>query len=414
MTKPFLLSDRFVLLIITGGIAAYKSLDLIRRLKDKGANVDVIMTRAAQEFITPLSVQSLTHRPVFSDLFDRHDELDVGHIRLARQADLVIVAPATAHSLAKTALGLSDDLATTVLAAHKQPVLFAPAMNPAMWHNSAIQAHVDSLTKQGHHFAGPQAGAMAEAGEEGTGRLAETEEIIRQGEWLLRQRLHLPLKGRRVLITAGPTEEALDPIRYISNRSSGQQGYALAEAAWQMGADVTLVSGPVHLPRPGLVDMIHVRSAEAMFQAVDTARPCDIGIFCAAVSDWRPEQQALHKMKKGESDMIHVHWVSNRDILSSMGHRTKDRPALVIGFAAETENMADNARRKCLAKKADWIIANNIKEHEAAMGGKTNQVMLVTPQMQQAFPVMDKLDLSFLLLEEAAKALNKKEPFHAL
>ncbi|AQZ50137.1 bifunctional phosphopantothenoylcysteine decarboxylase/phosphopantothenate--cysteine ligase CoaBC [Martelella mediterranea] len=386
------LRDKRILLIITGGIAAYKSLDLIRRLKERGAAVTPIMTAAAQEFITPLAVGALTGGHVFTDLFSREDEQDVGHIRLAREHDLILVAPATASLMAKMAAGIADDLAGAVLLARDCPVMIAPAMNPKMWTAAPTSRNLATLVGDGVMTIGPMAGEMAERGEAGTGRMAEPLEIVAAVEAFFDE-APKPLAGRRAIVTSGPTVEAIDPVRYIANRSSGRQGHAIAAALARLGAEVTLVAGPVNIADPAGVTAVHVESAREMLAAVEAALPADIAVMVAAVSDWRAEDAAPQKMKKkpGEAPPP-LKLVENPDILKTVGHHS-DRPALVVGFAAETNDVAAYARDKLARKGADLIVANDVSE-EGVMGGQRNRVTLVTKDGAEDWPDMDKTDVA--------------------
>ena len=394
ITKSFgmTLSGKRVLLIISGGIAAYKSLDLIRRLRERGASVRCVMTEAAQKFVTPLSVGALTADHVFTDLFDRQDEQDVGHIRLAREADLVVVAPATADLMAKLANGLANDLASTVLLATDGPVLMAPAMNPKMWAHPATRRNRATLQKDGVRFVGPARGEMAESGEAGEGRMAEPLEIVVAVEALLDDRPK-PLAGRRIIVTSGPTREPIDPVRYIANRSSGKQGHAIAAALAALGADVRLVSGPVTLPDPAGVTTIHVERAEEMRDAVLQLLPADAAVFVAAVADWRTAEQADQKIKKTGDGSPTLRMVENPDILATVGHHPK-RPYLVVGFAAETRDLIDNARAKLKKKGADFIVANDVGSESGVqggvMGGDRNRVRIVSAAGVEEWPDMAK------------------------
>jgi len=370
-------TGKSVLLIICGGIAAYKSLDLIRRLKERSVSVRVVMTKAATEFITPLSVGALSHNKVFCNLFNREDEQDVGHIALAREADLIVVAPATANLMAKMTSGLADDLASAVLLAANSPVLLAPAMNPAMWNNPATLRNVEQLVLDGVHFIGPDHGEMAERDESGRGRLSEPMDIVGKIGELLDDGPK-PLKGLSAILTAGPTHEPIDPVRYIANRSSGKQGYAIAAALAHAGAQVQLVSGPVELPEPMGVKRIMVQSAQEMFEAVEKALPADIAIMVAAVADWRTATSSGEKIKKkpGGKSAMTLKLTQNPDILKSLGHHKK-RPALVIGFAAETQDVIKHAKAKLKRKGADWILANDVSQETGVMGGDQNTINLL-------------------------------------
>ena len=396
-----------VTLVIGGGIAAYKSLDLIRRLKERGVAVRCILTRAGEKFITPLSVSALAHEPCFTDLFDPRSEFDVGHIRLARDCDLVIVAPATADLMAKMANGLADDLATATLLATTRPILLAPAMNPAMWANAATRRNVARLVGDGRHFVGPNRGEMAEAGEAGTGRMAEPLEIATTALALLKPPPRL-LAGKRILITAGPTHEPIDPVRYIANRSSGKQGYAIAAAAAAAGAAVTLVSGPVALATPAGVKVTRVESARDMLAAVEASLPADVAIFAAAVADWRVAQAGEQKLKKTEGGPPVLAFAENPDILATISQRTSGRPGLVIGFAAETEHLIDNARAKLKRKGCDWLVANDVSPSTGVMGGDRNTVHLLKrdSDIVDSWPVMTKEEVAATLVERIAAAMK--------
>ncbi|MGV0910870.1 bifunctional phosphopantothenoylcysteine decarboxylase/phosphopantothenate--cysteine ligase CoaBC [Martelella sp. FOR1707] len=386
------LQEKRILLIIAGGIAAYKSLDLIRRLKERGAAVTPIMTAAAQEFITPLAVGALSGGHVFTALFSREDEQDVGHIRLAREHDLILVAPATASLMAKMATGIADDLAGAVLLARDCPVMIAPAMNPKMWSAAPTARNLATLVSDGVMTIGPMAGEMAERGEAGTGRMAEPLEIVAAVEAFFEE-APKPLAGRRAIVTSGPTVEAIDPVRYIANRSSGRQGHAIAAALARLGAEVTLVAGPVNIADPAGVTTVHVESAREMLAAVEAALPADIAVMVAAVSDWRAEDSAPQKMKKkpGEAPPP-LKLVENPDILKTVGHH-HDRPSLVVGFAAETNDVAAYARDKLARKGADLIVANDVSE-EGVMGGQRNRVTLVTTGGAEDWPDMDKAEVA--------------------
>ena len=387
------LSSRRILLVISGGIAAYKSLDLIRRLRERGASVRCVMTRAAQEFVTPLSVGALSADHVFTDLFDRQDEHDVGHIRLSREADLIVVAPATADLMAKLAGGHADDLASAVLLATDKPVLMAPAMNPRMWSHPATKRNRERLAADGVRFVGPASGEMAESGEAGEGRMAEPLEIVAAVENLLGADCRLA--GRRIVVTSGPTHEPIDPIRYIANRSSGKQGHAIAAALARLGADVRLVSGPVAIADPAGVTTTHVETARQMQAAVMELLPADAAVFVAAVADWRTESAAGQKIKKvAGSAPPSLSMVENPDILASVGHHAS-RPRLVVGFAAETADLIANAQAKLAKKGADVIVANDVSPESGiggsgVMGGDRNLVRIVSAEGVDEWPEMTK------------------------
>ncbi len=395
-----------VLLIVGGGIAAYKSLDLIRRLKERGLSVRCILTKAAEHFVTPLAAGALVGERIFTDLFDPRTEFDVGHVRLARETDLIVAAPATADLVAKLAGGHADDLATAVLLATTAKILLAPAMNPRMWANKATQRNIAQLAADGFVFVGPNEGEMAEAGERGRGRMAEPLEITAAVEKLLGANQVRPLKGRRVLVTSGPTHEPIDPVRYIANRSSGKQGHAIAAAAARAGAEVTLVSGPVSLPDPPEVKTIHVESARDMLAAVEAALPVDIGIFAAAVADWRVAGEAQQKIKKRAGAATpELSLVENPDILSTIAHRKAQRPRLVIGFAAETENVVAHAKEKLAKKGCDWILANDVSPETGIMGGDMNTIQLVRDSGVESWPPQSKEDVAAMLIERIAQQM---------
>jgi len=401
-------APRRVLLIVGGGIAAYKSLDLIRRLKERGIVVRCILTKAAEEFITPLSAGAITGERVYSDLFDAGSEFDIGHIRLARETDLIVVAPATADLMAKMANGLAGDLATAVLLATRAKILLAPAMNPAMWANKATQRNLAQLTADGVATIGPNEGEMAESGERGYGRMAEPLEIAAGVEKILKARgAPRLLQGKRLLITAGPTHEPIDPVRYIANRSSGKQGYAIAQAAAAAGAAVTLVSGPVNLPKPQGVTVIDVETARDMLAAIERALPADVAIFAAAVADWRVANAGAQKIKKKAGVATpDLALTENPDILSTIAHRASGRPGLVIGFAAETENVLANARIKLAKKGCDWILANDVSPVTGVMGGDNNTIHLVTTSGIEPWPPQSKEDVAAMLIAHIAAALK--------
>jgi phosphopantothenoylcysteine decarboxylase/phosphopantothenate--cysteine ligase len=365
-----------------------------------------ILTKAAQEFITPLAAGALVGGRVYTDLFDPAHEFDVGHIRLAREADAIVVAPATADLMAKLAGGRADDLATAVLLATSAQVLLAPAMNPHMWANKATQRNVEQLAADGFIFIGPNEGEMAEAGESGLGRMAEPTEIADAASKLLAGTQRLA--GKRVLVTSGPTHEPIDPVRYIANRSSGKQGYAIAAAAAAAGADVMLVSGPVSLPDPFGVKTVHVESARDMLAAVERALPVDVAIFAAAVADWRVDHAGAQKIKKQPGKAVPaLSFVENPDILSTVAHLKAKRPRLVIGFAAETENVAANAKEKLARKGCDWILANDVSPATGIMGGDRNTIELVTVRGVEAWPPQSKQAVASMLIARVADELKE-------
>lgn len=393
-----------VLLIIGGGIAAYKSLDLIRRLQDRGLRVRCVLTRAAQQFVTALAAGALAGERAHTDLFDAQTEFDVGHIRLARDTDLIVVAPATADLVAKMAGGHADDLATAVLLATDKPILLAPAMNPRMWSAKATRRNLAQLASDGAHIVGPNIGEMAERGEAGLGRMAEPTEIAAAAEALLRA--DGPLSGRRILVTSGPTHEPIDPVRFIANRSSGKQGHAIAAAAAFAGAAVTLVSGPVEVPDPPGVTVMKVETARQMLDAVEKALPADVAVFAAAVADWRVERASGSKIKKQKGCQQQLGLIENPDILATVAHRKSGRPSLVIGFAAETDDVIANAKAKLRRKGCDWILANDVSPETGIMGGDSNTVHLVTAAGVESWPPQSKDDVAKTLIDRIAGALT--------
>ena len=392
-----------VLLIIGGGIAAYKSLELIRALSKRGIHARVIMTKAAEQFVTPLSVASLSGEKVFNDLFSLTDETEMGHIELSRSTDLVVVAPTTADLMAKMANGIANDLASTALLATDKPVLVAPAMNVRMWHHAATQRNVARLKSDGIHFVGPNEGDMA-CGEFGLGRMAEPAEILDAIENLLAAGTK-SLSGRRVLITAGPTREPIDPVRYISNHSSGKQGYALAEAAARMGAEVSLVSGPVALPAPLGVKVVHVETADQMLAACEDEKNLDLVICAAAVADWKVANAAPQKLKKNErAEAPALDFSANPDILKTLSNLKNGRARLVVGFAAETENVIKNAQDKLQRKGCDLIIANDVSA--SVFGTNHNKVHLVSAKSVESWPQLTKSEVARRILETCAGLLK--------
>jgi phosphopantothenoylcysteine decarboxylase/phosphopantothenate--cysteine ligase len=439
--KHFTVKEQRILLVIGGGIAAYKCLDLIRRLRDEGASVRAILTRAAQHFVTPLSVGALSNQKVLTDLFDLDEEQEIGHIRVSREADLVIVAPATADLLARIAGGHADDLATAVLLATKAPVLLAPAMNPRMWLKPATQRNVAQLKQDGFYFVGPEIGAMAERDEAGPGRLAEVPHIIQAAKEILAGDAQIafdingntagrsqsssradagagpravaelyaagPLAGRHVLVTSGPTHEPIDPVRYIANRSSGKQGHAIAAAAAEFGARVTLVTGPVSLDDPPGMRVVRVETAAEMLHAVERSLPADIAVFAAAVADWRPAISPRHKIKKTGAESPALELVENPDILAAVAKSTVIRPPLVVGFAAETGDVVAYAALKLQSKGADWIVANNVSPEWGVFGGDRNTVHLVTPAGAEDWPPMSKDEVAQRLMLRASEYLRR-------
>jgi phosphopantothenoylcysteine decarboxylase/phosphopantothenate--cysteine ligase len=397
------LDGKTVLLIIGGGIAAYKSLELIRLLKQRQVRVRTIMTKAAEEFVTPLSVASLAGDKVHTDLFSLTDETEMGHIELSRAADLLVVAPASADLMAKMASGLANDLASTALLATDKKVMIAPAMNVRMWQHAATKRNLATLKRDAILLVGPSDGQMA-CGEYGPGRMAEPSEIVAAIEAFFMPQAK-PLQGKKVVITAGPTHEPIDPVRYLANRSSGKQGYALAEAAVALGAETVLVSGPVSLPLPPGAQVMPVETGREMLKIVTDEMPADIAIFAAAVADWTPVKPSTQKMKKGKSGAPQIALTENPDILKTVAHLKAKRPALVVGFAAETENVIANAKAKLAAKGCDVIIANDVSETSGIMGGERNLVHLVTQAGVDSWPELDKREVAMRLMENFARRL---------
>lgn len=392
-----------VLLIIGGGIAAYKSLELIRLLKTRGIGVRAIMTKAAEEFVTPLSVASLSGKKVHDALFNLTDEVEMGHIELSRSADLVVVVPATADLMAKMAAGLANDLASTTLLATDKKVLIAPAMNVRMWLHAATQRNIATLKSNGIHFVGPNEGDMA-CGEFGPGRMAEPVEILSAIEKLMSPASQL-LEGKKILITAGPTREPIDPVRYISNHSSGKQGYAIAEAAREMGADVTLVSGPVSLAKPAGMTVLNVQTADEMLSACDGIY--DVVICAAAVADWKVVQTAHNKIKKTTTGEVpSLSFVENPDVLATLSKTGKHRAKLVVGFAAETEKVIEHAKAKLARKGCDLIVANDVSEASGVFGGDKNIVHLVSANGVEDWPQLSKAEVAKRLMAHIAGLLK--------
>ncbi|MCO4840878.1 bifunctional phosphopantothenoylcysteine decarboxylase/phosphopantothenate--cysteine ligase CoaBC [Ascidiaceihabitans sp.] len=396
-----MLTGKRILLIIGGGISAYKSLDLIRKLRERGATVTPVLTGAATEFVTPLSVAALSGSKVYGELFDLTDEAEMGHIQLSRSADLVVVAPATADLMAKMAHGLANDLASTLLLATDTPVLVAPAMNVRMWDHAATQRNIATLADDGVAFVGPNEGDMA-CGEFGPGRMAEPMEIVAAVEAKLSDG---PLKGKRVLITSGPTHEPIDPVRYIANRSSGAQGTALANALSALGADVVFVTGPADVAPPSGVEVIAVQTAQQMLEAVQTALPADVAIFAAAVADWRVEGASDRKLKKTKDGLPTLTFAENPDILAHVSQLKTGRPALVVGFAAETNDVEANATAKLKRKGCDWVVANDVSPETGIMGGSENDVAIISQAGVDEWPRMSKDMVSRKLAQRIAEAI---------
>ena len=403
-----MLDQKRILLIISGGIAAYKSLDLIRRLKERGAAVRCVLTAGGAQFVTPLSVAALSEEAVFQDLFSLKDESEMGHIRLSREADLIVVAPASADLMAKMAAGLSSDLASTVLLATDKPVLLAPAMNTRMWEHPATRRNFRTLLDDGLTAVGPGQGDLA-CGEVGAGRMSEPLEIVAAIETLLAPRgalggaLNRPLKGRRAIVTSGPTYEAIDPVRYLANRSSGKQGHAIAGALARLGAEVVLVAGPNNLTDPQGVTVRNIESAAEMLADCEAALPADIAVCAAAVADWRVAGEAEQKIKKnGSGAPPALALVENPDILKTLSQLNGGRPDLVVGFAAETELVVDHAQKKRTRKGCDWIVANDVGAGTGVMGGDDNTVHLITEHGVEDWPTMAKDAVAAALAQRIA------------
>lgn len=402
-----MLEERRILLIISGGIAAFKSLDLIRRLRERGAMVTPVMTKASAEFVTPLSVSAMAGEKVFQDLFDLTSEAEMGHIELSRSADLIVVAPASADLIAKMAGGHANDLASTLLLATDTPVLVAPAMNLRMWSHAATQRNITYLKDDCINFVGPNEGDMA-CGEFGLGRMAEPLEIVTAiEEYFMAMGPANALAGRRVLVTSGPTHEPIDPVRYIANRSSGAQGSAIAKALMELGADVIFVTGPADVQPPIGVHLIEVETAIQMLEAVEKEMPCDAAIFAAAVADWRVVDTPSSKIKKVNGQLPVLEFAENPDILARISNRTKTRPDLVVGFAAETEDVIANATKKRARKGCDWIVANDVSPETGIMGGSENAVTLITSQGAQGWDRMSKSAVARQLAMKIANALGR-------
>ena len=396
-----MLSGRHILLIIGGGIAAYKSLELIRRYQDAGAQVTPVLTRAGSEFVTPLSVSALAGRKVHQDLFDLTAEAEMGHIELSRAADLVVVAPATADLMGKMVAGLANDLASTLLMATDKPVLLAPAMNVKMWEHPATQRNLATLKTDGILFVGPEKGGMA-CGEFGAGRMAEVPQII---EATASAFADGPMLGKHVIVTSGPTHEPIDPVRYIASRSSGAQGTAIARALAALGADVTFITGPADVPAPEGVRVVAVTTAREMADAVDAALPAQAAVFAAAVADWRVASASNRKIKKTAGGLPVLEFAENTDILARVSQMTEGRPALVVGFAAETDDVIANATAKRARKMCDWIIANDVSPETGIMGGGENAVTVISENGADSWPRMDKTQVAQRLAQLMSDAL---------
>lgn len=397
------LSGKRILLVVSGGIAAYKALDLIRRLRARGGAVRCVLTKGGAEFVTPLSLATLSEEKVYSDLFSLTDESEMGHIRLSREADLVVIAPASADLLAKMAGGRTDDLASTLLLATDKAILTAPAMNHRMWENAATQENMKTLAARGVLTVGPNEGDMA-CGEYGMGRMAEPDEILAAIERYFATDARL--SGRRALVTSGPTHEAIDPVRYIANRSSGRQGHAIATALARLGAETRLVTGPTNLADPAGVTVEHVESAEQMLAACQESLPVDVAVCAAAVSDWRAAKVQDQKMKKTGGDPPKLELIRNPDVLACLAAAGNTRPSLVVGFAAETENLVEHARAKLDIKGCDWIVANDVSPGSGTFGGTDNVVHLIDAENIESWPRMTKDEVGEKLAQRIADHLG--------
>ncbi|NVK19803.1 MAG: bifunctional phosphopantothenoylcysteine decarboxylase/phosphopantothenate--cysteine ligase CoaBC [Methylocystaceae bacterium] len=396
-----------ILLIVTGGIAAYKTPELVRRLRERSIDVQCILTKAASEFVTPLALSAVSSNPVYQDLFELDESSDMGHIQLSRNADLVVVAPATADIIAKAATGLANDLASTALLATDKPVMMSPAMNVRMWDHPATQNNLQTLKSRGVTMIGPEEGDMA-CGEHGMGRMVDPMDIVDAVTNFFDQ--DGPLTGKKALVTSGPTHEPIDPVRYIANRSSGKQGHAIAAELAKLGADVTLVSGPSQQPDPTSVKVIKIESARDMLAACENSLPCDIAVFAAAVADWRVDLEAEQKLKKdGTGQIPDLKLTENPDILATISQHPDKRPTLVIGFAAETEHVIEHAQAKRERKKCDWIIANDVSPATNTFGGDENTVHLIAKNQCEAWPKLTKSDVAKRLAHYIADQMKEEQ-----
>ena len=397
-----MLTGKRILLIITGGIAAYKSLELVRRLKEKGVKVTPVMTKAAENFVTPMSVSALAQQKVYKELFDLTDEAEMGHIELSRSADLIVVVPASADFIAKTSTGQANDLASTLILATDTKVLMAPAMNVRMWENPLVQKNIKILDKNGIKFVGPEEGEMA-CGEFGFGRMAETGEILKEIEVYFRDK---KLKGRHFVVTSGPTREPIDPVRFIGNRSSGLQGGAIANELAENGAEVTFITGPAELDPPHSSNIIRVETADEMYDAVHSSLPADAAVFTAAVADWKIKKTEQQKLKKQNGKLPTFDLTENKDILASVSQLKRNRPKIVMGFAAETENILENAQSKLIKKGCDFIVANDVSLGTQTMGGNENTAIIVSENDVETLPTMSKRALAKVLVEKIGRSFE--------
>lgn len=381
-----------ILLIVSGGIAAYRSLDLIREIKRRGDDVTCVLTKSATQFVQPLSFGALSQNKVYTDLFDLESETNIGHIKLSRNADLVVLAPATANILAKMSYGISDSLATSILLANNKPLLIAPSMNVKMWNNPSTKNNIEKLKKYGYIFVGPDEGEMA-CGEVGSGKMSKVEDIYKEIEFLLKPG---PLKGKKALVTSGPTIEPIDPVRFISNKSSGKQGHAIAERLSKLGADTHLITGPVNIPYPDNVRVTEVNTAEEMLNACKKSIPADIAIFAAAVSDWKPTKNFQNKIKKSFNDGdLNLSFSQNPDILRTISETNINRPKLIVGFTLETEDLMESARKKMLDKSCDWMIANNhIQKNKSVFNSDMNEVSFLSDVSDESWGLISKKNVA--------------------
>ena len=400
-----MLNGKKVLLIITGGIAAYKSLELVRKLKEKGAEVIPVMTKAAENFVTPMSVSALAQEKVYNKLFDLTDEAEMGHIELSRSSDLIVVVPASADFIAKTATGQANDLASTLILATDTKVLMAPAMNVRMWENPLTQKNIKILHNNGVKFVGPDEGEMA-CGEFGFGRMAEADEILKEIEANFRDK---KLKGRHFLVTSGPTIEPIDPVRFIGNRSSGLQGGAIANELVESGAEVTFITGPVNLDPPHGSNIIRVETADEMYDAVHSSLPADAAVFAAAVADWKIKKTEQQKLKKQTGNLPAFDLTENKDILASVSKLKKNRPKIVMGFAAETENILENAKSKLMKKGCDFIVANDVSLGTQTLGGNENAAIIVSEKDVETLTKMSKRALAKILVEKISQSFEEMD-----
>ena len=398
-----MLNGKKVLFIITGGIAAYKSLELVRKLKEKGAEVIPVMTKAAENFVTPMSVSALAQEKVYNKLFDLTDEAEMGHIELSRSSDLIVVVPASADFIAKTATGQANDLASTLILATDTKVLMAPAMNVRMWENPLTQKNIKILDENGFKFVGPDEGEMA-CGEFGFGRMAEAGEILKEIEAYFRDK---KLKGRHFVVTSGPTIEPIDPVRFISNRSSGLQGGAIANELVESGAEVTFITGPVDLDPPHGSNIIRVETADEMYDAVHSSLPADAAVFTAAVADWKIKKTEQQKLKKQTGNLPAFDLTENKDILASVSKLKKNRPKIVVGFAAETENILENAKSKLIKKGCNFIVANDVSLGTQTMGGNENTAIFVSENDVETLPKMSKRALAKILVGKISQSFEE-------